>query len=120
MAKPWTEALTPARVNFMNEIVAQVPTEGGARSMFISILQDLTDHVPVDPDKFRYAIVQIETGEVVGTNDEERALLYAADDENFVIDMQNRQWLPAADPDEASDLVQAEVLDTDEPEEDDE
>lgn len=44
--------------------------------------------------KFRYYITSIH-GIIVGTDDTQTALYYAASEDNFVVDTQNGEWLQA-------------------------
>lgn len=104
MTKPWTEALQPSEVVFMNDIIAQVPEAMGARSAFITCLQNLADHSESKP-KFRYVITQ--DGDVVGTNDLTTARDAAADETWYVIDTVANKWFTSPDEDGDSDILEA-------------
>lgn len=118
MGKPWTEVLTESEISFMNEIVAQVPEQHGVRTVFIDILQKLADHA--GDVKFRYVIAATDFGDVYGTNDREQALLYAGDESNYVIDTVESKWIPAVDEGEATDILQASVIESSDDHGDDE
>ena len=109
MGKPWTEKLLPSEITFMNEIIAQVPEEHGARAAFIDIIQKLAD-APAEP-KFRYLIALSDAGYVRGTNDQDLALRYAVDDVNYILDTVESKWLPEADLSAAFDITEADYFD---------
>jgi hypothetical protein len=100
MTKPWTENLTEGQVAFMNNIISQVPETMGAREQFIKCLQNLSDTseapqlIGPKENMFRFYVVNVD-GEVSGTNDEMLAQAYADVEENYVIDVDNNQWILA-------------------------
>lgn len=102
MVKPWTEFLAPSQVAFMNDIINQVPEEMGARDVFVTCLQQLCDSA-VKP-KLRYVVVI--DGDVVGTNDLEKARALALDECQFVIDTYTNKWLINDDEDDDSEILE--------------
>lgn len=104
MGKPWTELLATSQVQFMNEIIAQVPSEHGARDSFIEIIQQLAD-APAKPE-FAYVMVKGDQGDVTGTNEEEVARIVAIDEANYVIDVVNMKWIVNSNPKSDSSIVE--------------
>jgi len=101
----WTESLAESQVKFMNDIIAQVPEEMGARAAFIKCLQDLADKA--SSKGFDYYITDLTAGCIHGTDDLLVAQRYAASEDNFVVDVAKNQWIQA-------DLDTEEIMSADE------
>lgn len=99
MSKPWTEYLTPGEVMLMNDIIAQMPETHGMRDAFVNVVQKLADAgeeptmIGPKENMFRFYVVDISNGNVEGTNHEKVAQAFADSEDNFVIDVDNNQWL---------------------------
>ena len=95
MAKVWTEHLLPSQAAFMNEIIAQVPTVGGAREAFINILQALADS---SESKAQQIYIIAGEGDVRITSSLESAREAAASEEYYVVDPATCTWFCSDDP----------------------
>lgn len=95
MAKVWTECILPSQVAFMNEIIAQVPDTGGARTAFIDILQALADSSEAKAPQI-YIIAG--EGDVRITSSLESAREAAKSEEHYVVDPVTCTWLCSDDP----------------------
>jgi hypothetical protein len=60
----WKEALKPAGVVFMQEIIDQIPEEHGARHAFTCMLEALTEHQPKEVEEKLAKLQALENGGV--------------------------------------------------------
>lgn len=100
----WKTKLLPSEATLMQEIVDQVPEEHGARDAFVGILDKLAES---DKPKFRYLIGYADSGEGLGTNDDEKAREYASNSANFVFDLQMDRWMVDEDVNHDSVIEEA-------------
>lgn len=84
--------LKGSQLQYVEDIVSQIPEAMGARSAFEAILDDLAMSAPT----FRFYIVATEMGEVIGTDDAKVAKGLAQSEENFVIDTSLNKWIQEA------------------------
>lgn len=82
----YKDILKDSQLQYVEDIVSQIPEKMGARDAFVNILNVLAEGGAKKSQKYQFFVIDLDEGLAYGTNNEDHAVEVAKSDQFIVID----------------------------------